>query len=84
MEHAFEDPATPYYSGGMIFRGGKVLRGGRWGCALKHCPYENYPAPYPGGQYLLNAAAVHALAGPGMEHLDPTDPYVVVPLTLYP
>ena len=31
-----------YYGGGMIFGGGEVVRDGRWGCPVRHCPYKRH------------------------------------------
>jgi len=67
----------PYYGGGSIFGGGKVMRQGRWGCPERHCPYERFPAKYAGGQYLLNSVAVSFVAAEGLAGLDVRDAYPI-------
>jgi len=39
-------PDALFYAGGAIFYRGKAMRGGRWGCPEKHCPYEKYPTKF--------------------------------------
>jgi hypothetical protein len=65
------------YTGGSIFGGGQVMRGGRWGCDEQHCPYSTYPTKYAGGQYLLGKDAVAVLNDFGLPKLDLTNPYPI-------
>eukprot|EP00747_Dinoflagellata_sp_TGD_P030395 gnl/TRDRNA2_/TRDRNA2_134593_c1_seq4.p1 gnl/TRDRNA2_/TRDRNA2_134593_c1~~gnl/TRDRNA2_/TRDRNA2_134593_c1_seq4.p1 ORF type:complete len:222 (-),score=33.48 gnl/TRDRNA2_/TRDRNA2_134593_c1_seq4:14-679(-) len=66
-----------YYGGGMIFGGNDVMREGRWGCPRHHCPYDKFPIPYAGGQYLLSLSAVRILVDQGLPKLDLHDPYPI-------